>query len=385
VALDAEGNLYGTTTQGGATGLGTVWEVAAGSRTITTIASFSGVNQSNPIGGVALDAQGNLYGTTQGANGLGTVWEVVKGSNAVTILGTFNGANGSYVYGTVAVDANGNVYGTDAQGGPTGLGTVWEVAKGSNLITTLASYNGLNGRGSLGGVTLDAQGNLYGTSQGGGAFGLGTVWELAKGSNTITAIASYNGLNGVGGSALGTVVLDAQGNLYGAAQFGGATGFGGPNAGTVWEVAKGSNTITTLGSFDHQTNGLLPSGQLALDAAGNLYGTTADDGLFSFGTVWEVAKGSNRITTIGGFDGANGAQPGSGVVLDANGNLYGTTRSGSGNGFYGTVFELSPPFTAVVPEPPSMVLGLISLVLAGGTIVLNGRYRCSVGPCRSRP
>jgi uncharacterized repeat protein (TIGR03803 family) len=377
VTLDAQGNLYGTTTQGGANGVGTVWEVAQGSNTITTLASFNGANESNPLGGVALDAQGNLYGTTQGTNGLGTVWEVANGSNAVTILATFNGSNGSYVYGTVAVGADGNIYGTAAQGGANKLGTVWEVVKGSNTITTIAPFNGPNGNGSLGGVMLDAQGNLYGTTQGGGAFGLGTVWEVAKGSNTITTVASFSGLNGIGGSLLGTVVRDADGNLYGAAQFAGPLGYG-----TVWEIAKGSNTITALGSFDQKTSGQTPSGQLALDSDGNLYGTTQDGGLFgSVGTVWEVAKGSHTITTIAIFNGPDGEQPTSGVALDASGNLYGTTRSGLGNALNGTVFELSPPFTAVVPEPPSIFLGIIGLALVGATIVLRGRHRFPVGSC----
>jgi uncharacterized repeat protein (TIGR03803 family) len=126
------------------------------------------------------------------------------------------------------------------------------------------------------------------------------------------------------------LVRDAQGNLYGAAQTGGANG-----RGTVWELKVGSSTITPLASFDG-TNGSEPRGGLVRDAQGNLYGTTRGGGAGDLGTVWELKAGSSTITALASFDGANGSESTGGLVRDAQGNLYGTAVSGPG------VAKLSP-------------------------------------------
>jgi uncharacterized repeat protein (TIGR03803 family) len=122
----------------------------------------------------------------------------------------------------VTLDANGNLFGTAASGGTSNSGTVWELAKGSSTITALASFNGTNGATPTSNVLFDANGNLFGTANQGGSSNQGTVWELAKGSSTITALASFNGGNGAGPN--GPVAFDANGNLFGTAVGG---GFGG--------------------------------------------------------------------------------------------------------------------------------------------------------------
>jgi uncharacterized repeat protein (TIGR03803 family) len=284
VTLDAQGNLYGTTNQGGGNGDGTVWEIAKGSNTITTIASFNGSNGSNPFAGVTLDAQGNLYGTTRygGAGSDGTVWEIAKGSNTITTIASFSGSNGRLPYGGVTLDAQGNLYGTMRVGGANNDGTVWEIAKGSSTITLLASFNGGNGKAPYAGVTSDAQGNLYGTTTAGGANSAGTIWEIAKGSGPVATLFSFNTTNGQ--MPVGGVTLDAQGNLYGTTNLGGAGG-----AGTIWEIAAGSGTLTTLASFN-TTSGSYPQSSVTLDAQGNLYGTTNGGGAGNVGTVWQFTN-----------------------------------------------------------------------------------------------
>ncbi len=157
-------------------------------QTLTTIASFNGTNGTTPSAGVMIDANGDIFGTTTsgGANNGGTVWEIAKGSSTITILASFSGPNGP---SGVTLDTNGDIFGTTTSGGANGDGTVWEIAKGTDTIATLASFNGTNGTGPSG-VTIDANGNLYGTTSSGGA-GYGTVWEIAKGSSTITDLASF--------------------------------------------------------------------------------------------------------------------------------------------------------------------------------------------------
>src|SRR5665213_2508297 len=335
VTLDASGNLYGTTVDGGDSNDGTVFEIAKGSGTITTLASFNLTNGANPSAGVALDASGNLYGTTNE----GTVFKIAKGSGTITTLI----ANGASILGGVTLDASGNLYGTTDIGGTSNDGTVFEIAKGLSTTRTLASFNGTNGEDPQAGVTLDASGNLYGTTElGGDGNGDGTVFEIAKGSGAVTTLAAFNLANGQNPAS--ELTLDASGNLYGTAINGGSSGDG-----TVFEIAKGSATIATLASFNG-TNGKGPDVGVTLDAAGNLYGTTYGGGISSAGTVFEIAKGSSTIKTIATFNGTNGANPWAGVTLDASGNLYGTTYFGGANGD-GTVFRLTPDVPPTLVRP----------------------------------
>jgi uncharacterized repeat protein (TIGR03803 family) len=285
LVVDPNGNFFGTTVKGGASDNGTIFEIAKGSGRVTTLASFNGTNGAEPFAGLTLDASGNLYGTTYLS---GTVFEIAKGSSTITTLASFNRANGDEPMAGVTLDASGNLYGTTSYGGPSGGalgdGTVFEIAKGSGTITTLASFNGINGAKPEAGVTLDASGNLYGTTYYGGAGGVilgdGTVFEIAKGSGTITTLASFNGANGAKPEA--GVTLDASGNLFGTTDLGGSG-----NVGTVFEIAKGSSTITTLVSLN-RTNGANPDAGVTLDATGKLYGTAQEGGPSIFGVAFEL-------------------------------------------------------------------------------------------------
>jgi uncharacterized repeat protein (TIGR03803 family) len=343
---DGNGNLFGTTTGGGTSSDGTVFEVAHGSNTITTLASFNYSNGADPIGGLVEDSSGNLFGTTilGGTYGAGTVFEVANGSNSITTLASFNYSNGYSALGTLVEDSSGNLFGTTSLGGTSGYGTVFEVAHGSNTITTLASFNNGNGAFPYGGLVEDSSGNLFGSTTGGGTTGYGTVFEVANSSNSITTLASFNSTTGF--VPYGTLVDDSGGNLFGSTYVGGTSG-----AGTVFEVASGSNSITTLASFSF-SNGANPEAGLVEDRSGNLFGTTIAGGTYFDGTVFEVANGSNSITTLASFNRSNGAVPIGGLVEDNSGNLFGTTVSGGASGV-GVVFEVvssdtTPPTTTAV-------------------------------------
>jgi uncharacterized repeat protein (TIGR03803 family) len=337
--FDANGNLFGTTFSGGANGVGTVWELAKGSGTITALASFNTTDGGGPLAGATLDANGNLYGTDLGSGGndSGAVWELAKGSGTITTLAPFKRTNGDEPYGGATLDANGDLFGTTIGGGNPGgggAGVVWELAKGSSTIMALAAFN-LSSQSVYGGATLDANGNLFGTTGLGGTNNMGSVWELAPGSHTITTLASFDGTDGNLPHAGAT--LDANGDLFGTASFGGAN-----NMGTVWELAKGSSTITALASFN-EPNGQQPLGGVTFDANGNLYGTTAFGGANSTGAVWELAKGSGAITALASFDstaGGNGGDSKAAVTIGADGNLYGTADGGGAHG-QGTVWKLT--------------------------------------------
>ncbi len=301
---------------------------------ITTLATFDDTNGRYPLGGVVADAAGNLYGTTFGNpnyGSYGTIYQIAADTHEFTTLATFNNADGSAPEGTLIADSSGNLYGTTRYGGPSNQGTVFEFTHDTHQIVTLGTFDGANGSQPLGGLVMDADGNLFGTtSSGGGPQLAGTVFEIAHGSNTVTTLVTFGGTAGIEPNP--TLLLDASGNLYGTTFYGGAY-----NQGSVFEVAAETHALTTLVSFDG-SNGAGPVGGVISDAAGNLYGTT-ESGTALPGTVFMLAAGTHALTTLVTFNGANGANPTATLLMSSTGAIYGTTSYG-GHLDHGTVFEL---------------------------------------------
>jgi len=267
------------------------------SPTLTTLYYFSGTDGSDPDGGVIVDAAGDLFGTTanggatlgNGGTG-GTVFEITK-TGAGFDFG-FNGTNGANPWDAPLIaDAAGDLFGTSGY-------TVYEIAKtaggGYNPPTALTT-DGLAGttRSSL---LLDTAGDLFGTTYDGGANGDGTVFELVKMGtgydSTPTTLVSFNGTNG--SNPYGGLIADAAGNLFGETSTGGTYGDG-----TVFAIAKTSSgyasTPTTIVSFNG-TDGKSPIGGLIADAAGDLFGVTEYGGASGEGTVFEIVDRAPRLS-----------------------------------------------------------------------------------------
>jgi uncharacterized repeat protein (TIGR03803 family) len=300
--------------------------------TLTTLASFNCSNGATPYGTLVVDGNGNLFGTTfkGGTFNDGTVFELAHGSGTITTLANFDGTNGANPDAGLVMDSSGNLYGTTVNGGASALGTVFEVAQGSGTITTLASFPGTyaDGANPQADLALDGSSNLYGTTVNGGQWYAGTVFEVAKGSGTITTLADFAPLDSQGGKA--GLILDSSGNLYGTAK----PKTPGYFSGIVFEVAKGSGTISPVG-LDRKMG--YPDAGLLLDSAGNLYGTSADQ-------VFELASPrTGNPTWLATFNGTNGASPCSALIMDRFGNLYGATEGGVINNVTidATVFEVA--------------------------------------------
>jgi uncharacterized repeat protein (TIGR03803 family) len=306
--FDSAGNLYGTTFLGGAYNGGTVFELtpkAGGGWKEAVLHSFNpgGKDGFNPYAGLIVDANGNFYGTTVdgGAYGGGAVFELTRGAGGrwrETVLHSFNpgAADGSGPYGGLVLDKAGNLYGTTSAGGAYDYGTVFKLtsqAGGGWREKVVHSFNndGKDGFNPYAGLTFDALGNLYGTTLYGGIYNVGAVFELTHNAGkglTEKVLHSFDD-NGSGGDGpYAGVIFDASGNLYGTTFYGGAYGDG-----MVFELTPRSNggtwTETVLHNFNNNgKDGFNPYAGLIFDAAGNLYTTALDGGAYTYGTVVEI-------------------------------------------------------------------------------------------------
>jgi hypothetical protein len=246
-------------------------------------------------------------------------------AQTLTTLVNFNNTDGGFPDAGLIADANGNLFGTTVGGGVTGYGTVFELAKTSTgyaaAPTTLVSFNSTDGANPYAGLIADANGNLFGTTSSGGVSGNGTVFELAKTSTgyavTPTTLVNFNSTDGANPHA--GLIADANGNLFGT-----TSGGGGYGSGTVFELAKTSTGYaavpTTLVSFNY-TDGAYPYAGLIADANGNLFGTTLGGGVTGAGTVFEVA-GSGFVPPVK-FAGVPGKANCRGVTISTLAEAYG--------------------------------------------------------------
>jgi len=391
VIRDSFGNLYGTTSGGGASGAGVVFKVdASGNETV--LYTFTGAaDGGNPYAGVIRDSAGNLYGTTAfgGAAGLGVAFKVDTSGNE-TVLRTFKrGLDGDQPYlAGVILDSVGNLYGTNAFGGVGGQGVVYKLDASGNETPVYAFPGPADGQYPYnGGVIFGSDCQLYGVTQLGGEVGDGVVYQLnADGNETVlydfgTLTAHGYGRptgnliqdskgnfygttfigqadvgygNGVvykldpaghsrvlhnftggsdGGDPYGGVIRDSKGNLYGTASGGGASG-----AGVVFKVdASGDETV--LYTFAGGSDGGVPYGGVIRDSAGNLYGTTYGGGPSGAGVVFKVDTSGNETVLYSFTGGSDGGYPFAGVIRDSKGNLYGTANGGGASGA-GVVFKV---------------------------------------------
>lgn len=389
---DAAGNLYGTTFYGGGqSDVGTVFRLTpphtlGGAWTETVLHSFSDLAEGwDPWAGLVADAAGNLYGTTWlgGAEGdCGVVFELSPMGSTwnYSVIHNFtcdDNSDGGDPRADLAIDGQGNLYGTTSVGG-TGLcfggcGVVFELSPSNGSWTETVLYNfpaigsGDDATGGTGGgVVLDNQGNLYGTTfVGGGSNATGAVFVLKRpaqqgGQWTYHVLHAFvDPTQGIYPEA--GVIFDRQGNLYGTTELGAGTGCYGSGCGVVFELSRqgGALQYNVLYTFTGQGDGGLPQASLTLDKAGNLYGTTQNGGTgtgcsgLGCGVAFRLAHPAQpgapwTQSVLHTFRGASdGYVPWGKLAIGKLGLLYGATQFGGitscDSGFgCGTVFVLRP-------------------------------------------
>lgn len=256
--------------------------------TLSLLHSFSGSDGSDPyFGNLVFDSAGNIYGTTYGggAHGYGVVFELTRSGDSwmETVLYSFaERDDGGNPESGVVFDSAGNLYGSTFYGGTHGDGVVYELSPSGSGWSETTLYNftgGSDGENPVSGVAVDSHGNLYGTTSAGGSGGTGTDWVLSPsgGNWTLTVVQSFSGYEG----PFASPTLDASGNVYGTSAFAGGYGVVYKNtpSGSGW----------TYTDFDfNESDGAFPVGGVSIDASGNLYGTTCGGGTHDDGVVWEI-------------------------------------------------------------------------------------------------
>jgi uncharacterized repeat protein (TIGR03803 family) len=338
--------------------------LSAHGQTFTVLHTFAGSGDgAEPAAGMIRDSNGNLYGTTKigGSFGFGTVFEInVDGKE--TVLHSFWGGDGVWPFASLIRDQAGNFYGTAWDGGTLeggegvchhGCGSVFKLDT-TGKSTLLHGFTGGTDGAAPWGVIRDSNGNLYGTTQGGGSFASGTVFKInADGRETV--LHAFTGSATDGSEPDGGVVRDKMGNLYGTTFYGKGTGCPqGTGCGTVFKVSPDGKE-TLLYNFTGGTDGAYPEGPLVLDSAGNLYGVASAGGSATCtngfqqncGVVFKVDKNGKEAVLHAFGKSGDGIQPKGPLLRDKAGNLYGVTSYGGlrqtkchNNNGCGTIFKV---------------------------------------------
>ena len=394
LVADSSGNLYGTTQFGGPNDTGSVYKITS-SGAITPLHNFGEVDGSTdeedtdggvPVGALALGNDGNLYGTTSegGAYGSGTIFQISPSGTFNTIYtfssdinnntDTYGNTDGSSPTTALTLGRDGNFYGTTYYGGPNDSGTVFKLSVSGTVgtIQTLYSFSSdvdsntgeytgnSDGANPQAPVVFDNQGNLYGTTYYGGINDQGAIFELNPSTAQLTTLHSFSNVNSSAENSDGVnpyaaLVLGSDGNFYGTATGGGTGGFG-----TIFKITT-SGMFTTLYSFTADNNGNLdggyPEAALVQGSDGNFYGTASVGGAGDAGSIFSITPSGSfsplyYFSTDSGSGNADGSMP-SAPLLISNGIIYSTTVAG-GLDEAGTVFALTDPsLTSTTPSPSS--------------------------------
>ncbi len=348
---DVDGDIYGTTNGGGTDDLGTLFKVTASGQE-TVLFSFTHASGANPRGGVTRSGNGNLFGTnTNYARGNGSWFSLNPTTNEVAVHPLWPDTQGNYPNAGMVADGQGNTYSTTEGGGdincgkPKGCGVVFEITPSGHekVIYAFTRRDGSSPDATLG---IDKQGNLFGTTYLGGIpnyfypQGCGVVFKVTPSGSESVLYAFKCGHDGTHPES--SLSVDDNGNVFGVSGNGGEDYLG-----CIFKLTP-QGRFVVLHSFSGGVDSWLPSSLLTRDSFGNLYGIAGEGGVFGCGTIFKLDT-SGAFTVLYAFPCPARGEGGSGLTLDDEGNLYGTTcgfwsgpQCSASDGSCGTVFKLTP-------------------------------------------
>jgi uncharacterized repeat protein (TIGR03803 family) len=354
LAQGTDGALYGTASQGGSSGAGTVFKLNADGTGFTVIKDFDNSTTGGyPQGGALIQGtDGKLYGNASqgGTYGYGTVFKLNTDGSGFSVLQNFdNSTTGGYLYSGLMQGTDGALYGTAASGGTYGYGTVFKLNPDGTGFSVLKNFDYSTSGGNSYYSTLmqGTDGAIYGTALQGGSSGYGTVFRLNPTGSGFTVLKGDFNSSTSGGYLYSGLMQGADSALYGTAYYGGGSSYG-----TLFKLNTDGTGFTVLQNFDYYaTGGFFEGGGLVQRADGTIYGTALQGGSSGAGTVFQLNPDGTAFSVFLNFDNAaNGCYPYGKLIQGTDGNLYGTTAQG-GNGV-GTVFRLVFPIIAHANTAP---------------------------------
>jgi len=372
-----DGNLYGTTIGGGSfstcdSGCGTVFKITTSGQ-LTTLHSFVTKDGDSPGGGLVQAANGDLYGITIGGGynlcvngvGCGTIFKITP-DGVLTTIHMFSGSDGSSPQAPLLQGADGHLYGTTHGSGAYGGGTLFEITPQGSFTTLQDFVPESSGQSLDYFITAQgADGELYGITANGGPSALGTIFKITL-EGTLTTLFSFDAASGAHPDGL---ILASDGNFYGTT----VGGYLGPPVGSAFKITPWGE-FTSLVNFSSQ-NGINPT-TLTQGSDGNFYGTALEGGAYNDGTMFRMTP-SGALTTLFNFTSFGLSSTYGGVVQGTNGAFYGTTEGG-GVRSNCTIFSLSVGLGAFIEIRPDLgqageIVEILGNALTGATSVsFNG-------------
>lgn len=333
--IEYNGGLYGTCTQGGSLGYGTIFGYNMATSQLVISAPFDNSNGARPYGNLTIAPNGKMYGLAGigGFYGKGTLFEFDPASNTISKKHDFNNTNGEEPYGSLVLASNGKMYGYTVYGGSANKGVIFEFNLSTKKVTPKRSFTGANGAKPLFNGMVEVSGVLYGVTSEGGTANKGVIFAYNPVANgLITKV--YDFATSDGANPSDGLYLNINGMLYGTTAAGGAYG-----KGILFEFNPATRVLVKKKDFDG-TNGATPMA-LMKASNGKIYGGTTYGGRSDKGVIFEYDITTNASTNKTGLDPAPGIYPFGSMTLADNGKLYGATNSG-GDGGMGQIFEYDP-------------------------------------------
>jgi uncharacterized repeat protein (TIGR03803 family) len=363
----SDGNFYGTTTYGGTNGYGTVYQLTSGGAYNTLYAFTGGIDGGDPYGPLIENGTtGTFYGTTflGGANNGGTIYTITS-SGSFNTLYAFNPAtDGGNPQAGLVADGTSAFYGTTTTGGQQGSGTVFSVTLQGSYSPLYSFSGGSDGGDPAGGVITGTDGELYGTTESGGANGFGTVFKLSTAGSLQTLHTFASGTDGATPAA--GLAQGIDDNFYGTTTAGGASGDG-----TIFSLSY-SGSYNQVYAFTGASDGATPYAPVLAGTDGNLYGATRDGGI-GYGTVYNLTYSGSTNFIYDFSNGSDGGHAYAPVIEGTDGSFYGTTETGGANG-YGVIYQFTMTSGSTGTETPLFSFGSGSATqfsLRGGVNIVN--------------